>query len=61
MPAVSVKQKRLMGIAYAIKKGKMSKKYSKSATKAAKSMSEKALRHFAKTKEANLPQYKRKK
>ena len=61
MPAKSVKQKRLMSIALAIKKGKVPKKYSKAATKAAKTMSEKSLRHYAKTKEKGLPKKKRKK
>lgn len=61
MPAVSVKQKRLMGIAYAIKKGKTPKTYSPEAARAAKSMSKKALCHFAKTKESGLPKRKRKK
>lgn len=61
MPAVSKAQRKFLGIALAIKKGKLSKKYSKEAAKAAKSMSAKALKHFAKTKEKNLPKRKRKK
>lgn len=61
MPAKSVKQKRLMGIALAIKKGKTPKSYSPEAAKAAKTMSEKALEHFAKTKEKGLPKRKKRK
>jgi hypothetical protein len=61
MPAKSRSQRKLMGIALAIKKGKTPKSYSLEAAKAAKSMSKKALKHFAKTKETNLPQRRRKK
>ena len=61
MPARSVKQRRFLGIALAIKKGKASRSYSPEAAKAAKTMSKKALEHFAGTKEKNLPERKRKK
>jgi len=61
MPARSVKQRKFMGIALAIKKGKTSKSYSKAAAKAAGTMSEKALKHFAETKESGLPKRKKKK
>lgn len=58
MPAVSKKQRRLMGIAEAIKKGKLKKSFSKKAAEIAKKMKAKALRHFAKTKEKGLPKRK---
>ncbi|MDO9566669.1 MAG: DUF3008 family protein [Candidatus Desulfaltia sp.] len=61
MPAKSVKQKRFLSIALAIKKGKLSKKYSPEAAKAARSMSEKALLHYNKTKEKGLPLRKKRK
>lgn len=61
MPAESIKQKRFMGIALGIKKGKTPKSYSPEAARAAKTMSKKALGHFAKTKEKDLPKRKRKK
>lgn len=60
MPARSKKQKRFMGIALAIKKGKTPRSYSPEATRAAQTMSEKALKHFAKTKEKGLPKRKKK-
>ena len=56
MPAKSKVQRKFMGIALAMKKGKLKKSYSPEANKAAKSMSKKALRHFAKTKEKGLPE-----
>ena len=59
MPAKSVKQKRLMGIALAIKKDKVPKSYSPEASKAVETMSKKALEHFAKTKEKGLPKRKK--
>lgn len=59
MPAESVKQKRFMGIALGIKKGKTPKTYSPEAAKAAEAMSKKALEHFAKTKEKGLPKRKK--
>ena len=61
MPAKSVKQRRFLGIALAMKKGKTPKSYSPEAAKAAETMSKKALEHFAKTKEKGLPKRKRKK
>jgi len=61
VPAVSVKQKRFAGIALAMKKGKVKKSYSPEAAKAAETMTKKELRHFARTKEKDLPQRKRKK
>ena len=60
MPAKSKVQRRFLGIAYAMKKGKLKKSYSPEAAKAAKSMSKKALRHFAKTKEKRLPSKRKK-
>jgi hypothetical protein len=59
LPAKSRSQRKFFGIALAIKKGKTPKSYSPEAAKAAKSMSRKALKHFAKTKESNLPQRKK--
>lgn len=50
MPAKTSKQRKFLGIALAIKRGKTPKAYSPEAAKAAKTMSEKALRHFAKKK-----------
>lgn len=61
MPAKSIKQKRFAGIALAIKRGKVPKKYSPAAAKAAKTMKEKALRHFAETEEKGLPLHKKRK
>jgi hypothetical protein len=61
IPSVSKTQHKFMGIALAMKKGKTPKSYSPEAAKAAKTMSEKALEHFAKTKEKGLPKRKRKK
>ena len=61
MPAKSKNQRKFMGIALAIKKGKTSKSYSPEATRAAETMSRKALEHFAKTKESGLPRRKKKK
>lgn len=61
MPAKSRVQRKFFGIALAIKKGKTPKAYSPEAAKVAKSMSKKALKHFAKTKEKGLPKRKRKK
>lgn len=58
MPAKSRSQRKFFGIALAVKKGKTPKSYSPEATKAAKSMSKKALKHFAKTKEVGLPKRK---
>lgn len=50
MPAKTPKQRKFLGIALAIKRGKAPKSYSPEAAEAAKTMSEKALRHFAKKK-----------
>lgn len=61
MPAKSIKQRRFLGIAYAIKKGKLPKSFSPAAAKAARTMKAKALRHYAKTKEKGLPLRKKRK
>ncbi len=61
MPARSVKQRKFLGIALSIKKGKTPKSYSPEAAEAAKTMSRKALEHFAKTKEKGLPRRKKRK
>jgi hypothetical protein len=61
IPAKTVKQRKFLGIALAIKRGKLPKSYSPEAAKAAETMSKKALEHFAGTKEKNLPERKRKK
>jgi len=55
VPAKSKKQHRLMGIALAIKRGKLPASYSKEAAKIAKSMTIQQLRDYAKTKEKGLP------
>lgn len=55
MPAKSQKQQKLFGIALAIKRGELPKSYSKIALKLAKTLSEKKLREFAKTKRKRLP------
>lgn len=60
MPAKSKVQRKFMGIALAMKKGKTPKTYSPEAAKAARTMSKKALEHFAETKEKNLPERKKK-
>lgn len=60
MPAKSVKQKRLMGITLAIKRGELPESYSSEAAKVVRTMSEKALKHFAKSKEKGLPKRKKK-
>lgn len=61
MPAVSKKQQRLMGQAYAYKTKKIKAKelnpeYASKIKKIAKSMSKTSLSHFAKTKHNNLPE-----
>lgn len=57
MPAKSKAQQQLMGIALALKQGKMPKsKVSKQAQKLAASMSTKELEKFAKTKHKGLPE-----
>jgi len=61
MPARSKTQQRLMGQAYAYKTGELKSKdmdpeYADEIKKLAKSMSEKQLRDFAKTKHKNLPE-----
>lgn len=57
MPAKSKAQQQLMGIALALKQGKVAKsKVSKQAQKLASSMSTKELEKFAKTKHKGLPQ-----
>ena len=48
MPSVSKSQRKLMGIALAIKRGETPKSYSKEAAKLAGSMSEKQLKDYAK-------------
>jgi hypothetical protein len=61
MPARSKKQQMAAGTALAVKRGKRSKKSLKGASRQmAKSMSEKQLREFAKTKRKKLPTKKRK-
>jgi hypothetical protein len=61
MPARSKKQQMAAGAALAAKRGKRSKKSLKGASRQmAKSMSEKELREFAKTKRKKLPTKKRK-
>ena len=60
MPAKSKKQQMAAGAALAAKRGKRSKSSLKGASRQmAKSMSEKQLRHFAKTKRKGLPRKKR--
>jgi len=60
MPARSKKQQMAAGAALAAKRGKRSKKSLKGASRQmAKSMSEKQLREFAKTKRKKLPAKKR--
>jgi len=60
MPARSKKQQMAAGAALAAKRGKRSKKSLKGASRQmAKSMSEKQLREFAKTKRKKLPSKKR--
>ena len=48
MPAVNERQRKLAGIALAMKRGETSKSYSKEAAKMAKSMTQKQLRDYAK-------------
>lgn len=48
MPAVSEKQRKLMAVALAIKRGELPRSYSKEASRLADSMSEQQLRDFAK-------------
>ena len=60
MPARSKKQQMAAGAALAAKRGKRSKKSLKGASRQmAKSMSEKQLRDFAKTKRKKLPTKKK--
>jgi uncharacterized protein DUF3008 len=60
MPAKSKKQQMAAGAALAAKRGKRSKSSLKGASRQmAKSMSEKQLRDFAKTKRKGLPRRKR--
>ena len=61
MPARSKTQQRLMGLAYAYKTGEIKSKdlnpdYADEIKKLAKSMTEKQLKDFAKTKHKNLPE-----
>ena len=60
MPSVSRTQQRLMGQALAYKRGelklKVTNSYQKKIKKLSKSMTEKQLRDFAKTKHDNLPE-----
>lgn len=60
MPSVSRTQQRLMGQALAYKRGelklKVNNSYQKKIKKLSKSMTEKQLRDFAKTKHDNLPE-----
>jgi hypothetical protein len=55
MPAVSKAQRRFFGIVKSIKSGKTKPSYSSHAAKAARTMSMKSVRHYAKTKERGLP------
>lgn len=48
MPSKSARQRRLFGIALAIKRGKLPCSYSDEACKIAKQLSEKKIREFAK-------------
>ena len=57
MPAKSVKQRRFMGMVRAVQKGEM-KAPSPEIASAAKDMSAKAVKEFAKTKEKELPMKK---
>jgi hypothetical protein len=60
MPAKSKKQQMAAGVALAAKRGKRSKASLKGASKQmAKSMTQKQLRDFAKTKRKSLPTKKR--
>jgi hypothetical protein len=62
MPAKSKKQQKAAGAALAAKRGERSKSSLKGASKQmVKSMTEKQLRDFAKTKRKNLPTKKRRK
>ena len=61
MPSKSKTQQRLMGLAYAYKTGDVKAKdlnpeYADEIKKLAKSMTEKQLKDFAKTKHKNLPE-----
>lgn len=61
MPAKSKKQQRLMGMAYAAKKGELDKsKLSPEILKIMKSMSKSQIRDFAKTKSSDLPETSKK-
>jgi hypothetical protein len=61
MPAVSKAQRKLMGMAYALKKGEISpKEVSKEVRKIAETMTLKELKKFASTDEKELPARKRK-
>lgn len=66
MPSVSKSQQRLMGQAYAFKKGdlslsNLSPKYANKIKNLADSMSKKQLKDYASTKHKNIPKKKRKK
>lgn len=61
MPSISKTQQRLMGLAYAYKTGEvktkdLNPKYADEIKKLAKSMTEKQLKDFAKTKHKGLPE-----
>lgn len=59
MPSTSKSQQRLMGMAYAAKKGELdSSKLGPSVKKLMESMSKKQLKDFAKTKHEGLPERK---
>lgn len=61
MPSKSKKQQRLMGMAYAAKKGELDKsKLSPEVLKIMNSMSKSQIRDFAKTKSSNLPETSKK-
>lgn len=56
MPAISKTQRKFFGIVKSIKSGRTKPSYSRAAAKAARTMSIKNIRHFAKTKESGLPE-----
>jgi hypothetical protein len=58
-PALSKSQQQAMGIAYAVKTGKLPKSKLKGASKNMAKMSTGDLEHFAKTKHKGLPKYKK--
>ena len=61
MPAKSKAQQRIMGMAMAMKEGKMAHSKSPAAHKIAKHMTKEEIKKFAGTKTKGLPEYKSKK